>query len=99
MTFGRTPLRVKLSDKTRIASLPQHKAPVPDRPESPRSAGRVLIFSPSTRIPTDALIVRASGASPIVLNPSLGSRTSIGNSAPRAGNSSLPQLGYRLEPQ
>jgi hypothetical protein len=42
--------------------------------------------------------VRGSGASPIVLNPSLGSRTSIGNSAPRAGNNSLPQPGYRLGP-
>ena len=42
--------------------------------------------------------VVASGASPIMLNPSLGSRTSIGNSAPRAGNNSLPQPGYRLGP-
>jgi hypothetical protein len=42
--------------------------------------------------------VVASGASPIVLNPSLGSRTSIGNSAPRAGNNSLPQPDYRLGP-
>jgi hypothetical protein len=42
----------------------------------------------------------ASGASPIAFKfPSLGLRTSIGSNAPRAGNNSQPQQGYRFEPQ
>ena len=51
-----------------------------------------------THVPSCAFV--ASGASAIAFNfPSLGLRTSIGSNVLRAGNNSLPQQGYRIEPQ
>jgi hypothetical protein len=58
----------------------------------------VLDFDSDTD-PRSFLCSLASDASPIAFNFPLGSETLIGNNAPRAGNNSQPQQGYRLEPQ